>query len=88
VRLAGHFAKQSMAHEDKLAPVKTQEATTGAAILSDAVAFFDCELSAVHEAGDHYLVVGRVVDAGVLNDREPLVAHAGAGLRYVKQGPR
>ena len=87
-RLAGHFARQSMSNEDKLAPVKTHEATTGAAILSEALAFFDCELSAIHEAGDHYLVIGGVVEAGVLNDGEALTTHAGAGLRYVKAAPR
>lgn len=86
-RLAGHFARQSMSKEDKLEQVRTHEATTGAAILSDAVAFFDCELTAIHEVGDHYLVIGRVVDAGVLNDGEALTMHAGAGLRYVKAGP-
>jgi flavin reductase (DIM6/NTAB) family NADH-FMN oxidoreductase RutF len=87
-RLAGLFARQSMSNEDKLAPVKTHEATTGAAILSEALAFFDCEVRAIHEAGDHYLVVGEVVEGGVLNDGEALTTHAGAGLRYVKAGPR
>jgi 3-hydroxy-9,10-secoandrosta-1,3,5(10)-triene-9,17-dione monooxygenase reductase component len=68
--------------------VKTHEAATGAAILSEALAFFDCELRAVHEAGDHYLLLGEVVEAGVLNEGEALTMHAGAGLRYVKAGPR
>src|SRR5215208_2022329 len=47
-RLAGHFARQSMSTEDKLGTVRTHEAATGAAILSDAVAYFDCELTAIH----------------------------------------
>jgi flavin reductase (DIM6/NTAB) family NADH-FMN oxidoreductase RutF len=83
VRLAGHFARQSMSDEEKLSAIPTREATTGAAILSDAVAYFDCELTAIHETGDHLLVIGNVVDAGVLREDEALISTK-AGLRYQK----
>ena len=85
-RMAGHFARQSMAAEDKLRPVPTRESTTGAAILTDALAYFDCELAAIHEAGDHLLVIGAVVDAGVMNEGGALTTDA--GLRYAKATPR
>jgi flavin reductase (DIM6/NTAB) family NADH-FMN oxidoreductase RutF len=84
-RLAAHFARQSMAQEDKLETFPTREAETGAAILTDALAYLDCEISALHEAGDHVIVIGRVVDAGILNDGEPL--SIGHGLRYHKAMP-
>ena len=84
-RLAGHFARQTMAQEDKLKSVATRESDTGAPILSEALSYLDCEVTAVHEAGDHVIVVGKVVDAGVLNDGEPLTTVA--GLRYVKSAP-
>jgi flavin reductase (DIM6/NTAB) family NADH-FMN oxidoreductase RutF len=84
-RYAGHFARQSMANEDKLKSVPTREAMTGAAILTEALSYLDCEISAIHEAGDHVIVVGQVVEAGVLNDGEPLTTLA--GLRYQKTGP-
>ena len=84
-RYAGHFARQSMANEDKLKSVPTREAVTGAAILTEALSYLDCEVSAIHEAGDHVIVVGQVVEAGVLNDGEPLTTLA--GLRYQKTGP-
>ncbi len=84
-RLAGLFARQSMQGEDKLAGVARREGTTGSPILQDAVAYFDCELAFFVEAGDHFLLVGRVVDAGVLRDAKPLVG--GASLRYQKSGP-
>ncbi len=87
-RLAGHFARQSMAGEDKLDAVATREGVTGAAILTDALSYLDCEVVALHEAGDHVLVVGQVVDAGIINDGEPLTTAASAGLRYQKSGPR
>lgn len=83
-KLAGHLARQAMQGEDKLAGLARHESTTGAAILADAVAFFDCELAFYVEAGDHYLLIGRVVEAGVLRDARPLVG--GAALRYQKSG--
>jgi flavin reductase (DIM6/NTAB) family NADH-FMN oxidoreductase RutF len=84
-RLAGHFARQSMQGEEKLDAVRTGESQTGAAILKDALAYFDCEVAAVHEAGDHLIVIGRVVDAAILNDGEPLTN--AAGIRYAKAAP-
>jgi len=84
-RLAGHFARQSMTKEQKLEGVATREGATGAAILADAVAYFDCEVAALYDVGDHFMVVGRVVDAGVLREGKPL--EAAGGLRYQKAGP-
>jgi flavin reductase (DIM6/NTAB) family NADH-FMN oxidoreductase RutF len=84
-RVAAHFARQAMAQEDKLETVPTREAETGAAILTDALSYLDCEISALHEVGDHVIVIGRVVDAGILNDGEPL--STGHGLRYSKATP-
>lgn len=84
-RLAGQLARQTMAHDDKLKSVVTRESASGSAILTDALSYLDCEVTAVHEAGDHVIVVGRVVDAGILNDGEPLTTMA--GLRYVKSAP-
>ena len=84
-RLGGQFARQTMAQEDKLKSVATRESESGSAILSEALSYLDCEVTAVHEAGDHVIVVGTVIDAGVLNDGEPLTTMA--GLRYVKSAP-
>ena len=84
-RFAGHFARQSMMHEDKLKAMPHRESTTGAAILSDSLAYFDCEVLELHEVGDHILVIGDVVDAGVLNEGQPLTT--AAGPRYQKAAP-
>ena len=78
--LAGRFAKQATSAEDKLASVAQRPADSGAAILTDAVAYFDCEVTSMVEAGDHLLVLGRIEDAGVLKDR-PVLTSA-SGLRY------
>ncbi len=83
-RIAGQFARQAMSDEEKLAAVRTREAPTGAAILEDAIAWFDCEVVSLLECGDHVLVIGEVVDAGTQGEGNPLVTTAGAGLRYLK----
>ena len=84
-RLAGHFARQTMTQEDKLDLVPTRESQTGAAVLTEALSYLDCEVVATHEAGDHLIVIGAVVDAGILNDGEPL--RTMAGLRYQSPAP-
>lgn len=80
-KIAGHFARQSIAGEDKLVAVPTREGMTGAAIFVDAVAWFDCELADLHETGDHLIVVGTVVDAGVQGEAAVMTTSA-AGLQY------
>jgi flavin reductase (DIM6/NTAB) family NADH-FMN oxidoreductase RutF len=82
-KLAGHFARQAMTGEEKLGVVPTREGDTGAEILPDALAYFDCEVASMHEVGDHVVVIGRVVDGAVSNDGQPLVTSS-AGLRYLK----
>lgn len=85
-RVAGHFARQAMAGQDKLGAVATREAPSGAQILTDALAWIDCEVEAIHPAGDHLLVVGRVGDAGVLREGKPLTTTE-SGIRYQKSRP-
>lgn len=63
--LARHFGAQSGHDLDKLRNVAWRSGTTGAPILDDAMAWFECELSAVMPAGDHRIVLGKVVDGEV-----------------------
>ncbi|MER0443391.1 flavin reductase family protein [Streptomyces sp. Edi4] len=60
------------------------EGVLGNAVVPEAEAFFECELYATHEAGDHVLLVGRIV---ALHDRagdpRPLLFHRG---RYARLG--
>jgi len=85
VQLAGHFSKQAIAGDDKLTRVDVAQrpADSGAAILTEAVAYFDCEVASIEEAGDHLLIIGRIEDAGILNDSAPL--RSTSGLRYRKK---
>lgn len=50
---------------------------TGAPILDDALAYVDCETFAEHDAGDHVIVVGRVLEVGHANSGSPLLFYRG-----------
>jgi flavin reductase (DIM6/NTAB) family NADH-FMN oxidoreductase RutF len=46
---------------DRFADAATHTAVTGAPIISGGVAWFDCVTQAIHRAGDHDIIVGRVL---------------------------
>jgi flavin reductase (DIM6/NTAB) family NADH-FMN oxidoreductase RutF len=72
--LARRFGTRSGRDEDKLAGIRWRPGRTGAPILDDALAYFDCELSGEMGAGDHDLTLGRVIDGRVLDpDAAPLL---------------
>ena len=54
----------AMRGEDKYAGVAWSPAKTGAPLLDGVVGYVDCTIERVHEAGDHYVVIGRVQDLG------------------------
>jgi flavin reductase (DIM6/NTAB) family NADH-FMN oxidoreductase RutF len=69
--LAAHFGQPQVV--DKLASVAWVVRRTGAPVLVDALAYFDCSLYGHHPAGDHELVLGHVVDGAILSpDAAPL----------------
>jgi flavin reductase (DIM6/NTAB) family NADH-FMN oxidoreductase RutF len=52
---------------------------TGAAVFADALAALECRTWAVHDGGDHSIVVGEVLGAHLLDpDGKPLVYYGGA----------
>jgi 3-hydroxy-9,10-secoandrosta-1,3,5(10)-triene-9,17-dione monooxygenase reductase component len=71
---------------DKFAEVKwTPSPQTGSPMLDGAIAHIDCTIHQVHEAGDHYVVIGRVVDLvtddgveGAEDDVQPLLFYRGS----------
>lgn len=46
------------------------EATTGAPVLSQAVAYLDCEVRQPVDTGNHTFFIGEVVDSGFLKDED------------------
>jgi len=77
--LAKHFGQPARAN--KLTGVPWCRKTTGAPVLSNALAYFDCRLRQRVSAGDHELVIGQVVDGQILTPGvRPLVYREGAHL--------
>lgn len=62
---------------DKFAGVAHRVSTNGSPILDDVVAWIDCTLDAVHEAGDHYIVLGKVLALEVDRPERPLLFFQG-----------
>ncbi|WP_323037156.1 flavin reductase family protein [Pararhodobacter sp.] len=70
--LAGHFARQG--HDFDLPDVHMN--AQGVPILQGCLAVFECRQEAVHEGGDHAIVVGRVL-AAQHTPGAPLLFHGG-----------
>jgi 3-hydroxy-9,10-secoandrosta-1,3,5(10)-triene-9,17-dione monooxygenase reductase component len=63
---------------DKFAGVAwTPTEQTGSPLLDGVLGYVDCAIHAVHEAGDHFIVIGRVLELGEAHDREPLLFFQG-----------
>jgi 3-hydroxy-9,10-secoandrosta-1,3,5(10)-triene-9,17-dione monooxygenase reductase component len=91
IRRAGHFCVNFLAAEqselsnrmaskgvDKFDGVGwAPSAATGSPVLEGTLGFVDCRVRDVHEAGDHDVVIGRVLDLGVGDVEDPLVFFRG-----------
>lgn len=65
--------------EDKFAGLDWSPApATGSPLLAGVVGYVDCSVHAVHEAGDHYIVVGKVLHMSVGDAEKPLLYYRGA----------
>ncbi len=63
---------------DKFAEVAWRPSpVTGSPIFEDTLGFVDCTIHAVHEAGDHFIVIGLVKDLVVGDGAEPLLFFQG-----------
>ena len=70
--LARSFGTRSGRDEDKLADVRWRPGRGDAPVLEDAVAFLECEIVDDRPAGDHRLVLARVVGGALLREAKPL----------------
>lgn len=79
LELARRFGTRSGREHDKLAGVRWHPGRSGAPVLDDALAYFDCEVTARHPSGDHALVLGRVIDGRVIDPNGVPMAYAETG---------
>ncbi|GGA51971.1 flavin reductase family protein [Sphingomonas psychrolutea] len=68
--LCRRFAAKS---DDKFADLEFRVSTLGSPVLNDVIAWVDCTLEAVHDAGDHLIVLGRVRELDVERGDAPLL---------------
>lgn len=68
--------------QDKFADLSWRPAGSGSPVLDGILAYIDCEVEAVHEAGDHWIVLGRVRELDVLSTALPLVFFQGGYGRF------
>ena len=70
--LAEHYGRPG--RTDKLVSTDWTTGRSGLPLLREALAWFECEVISEHPAGDHVLVLGRVIDGKLLDlDAEPML---------------
>ena len=102
IERAGHFCANVLADgqqelasvfgtggADKFAGVPWSPSPAGAPVLDGTLTWVECAVEAVHEAGDHYLVVGRVTRLGACRAGRPLLFYRGryAAAAQETRGP-
>jgi 3-hydroxy-9,10-secoandrosta-1,3,5(10)-triene-9,17-dione monooxygenase reductase component len=90
IERAGRFGVNVLSHDqaevsaafgasraDKFDTAGWTPSAAGVPILDGALAWVEATVEAVHQAGDHYVVIGRVVALGGGGDDPPLLFHRG-----------
>jgi 3-hydroxy-9,10-secoandrosta-1,3,5(10)-triene-9,17-dione monooxygenase reductase component len=91
IQRSGHFCVNLLAgdqselsdamasrRDDKFAGVSWQPSpATGSPVVAGGLGYVDCAVDAVHEAGDHFVVLGRVLDLGSTDLEDPLLFYRG-----------
>ncbi|HEY5785796.1 MAG TPA: flavin reductase family protein [Microlunatus sp.] len=85
--LARRFAAHGRAYATQFDDVVTTAAPSGAPVLDGSLVWLDCRTAALHDAGDHTIVVGEVVHTSPLTEgyitrdesppRDPLTYYRG-----------
>jgi flavin reductase (DIM6/NTAB) family NADH-FMN oxidoreductase RutF len=72
-RISDRFAGRLSDDEDRLAGLDTFTMVTGAPLLRDAIAHFDCRVIATFTSGTHSIFIGEVMAAQSHEEGQPLV---------------
>ena len=73
-----HLCKRFAAKDaNKFIGLNFDLSSAGSPVLEGIVAWIDCAVHALHEAGDHYIVLGRVLDLDIANSGQPLLFFRG-----------
>lgn len=90
IERSGHFCVNILAEDqeelcrvfagkgtDKFKGIGWKPAASGSPLIADVLAWIDCSIEQVVEAGDHFFVSGRVLELGVEREEAPLVFFRG-----------
>ncbi|HSL59632.1 MAG TPA: flavin reductase family protein [Acidimicrobiales bacterium] len=77
--LSSHFASKA---DDKFEGIEWRPGVTGSPILAGVVGHIDCRTEQSIDAGDHWIVVGRVVELDVDRETRPLLFFQGGYGRF------
>jgi flavin reductase (DIM6/NTAB) family NADH-FMN oxidoreductase RutF len=77
-----HFGKGFTPGAPAFTGLETQASSCGPPILSEALAYLECQVVGRVPAGDHDLLIGRVLAGRVLGEGQPMVHVRKSGLHY------
>ena len=80
-KIKGRSEQESAKVHHKLEGIPYSESARGCPLLGDALAWLECEAEEFIAAGDHTLVIARVLDGRVVRSAEPLTSTY-TGLTY------
>jgi 3-hydroxy-9,10-secoandrosta-1,3,5(10)-triene-9,17-dione monooxygenase reductase component len=79
--LCRRFARKGV---DRFGDTALRYLRSGSPVLRSALAYLDCRIADVHDAGDHFIAVGHVLELGVARGRaRPLVFYQG-GFHHLR----
>jgi 3-hydroxy-9,10-secoandrosta-1,3,5(10)-triene-9,17-dione monooxygenase reductase component len=80
-----HLARLfGLSNADRFADVGWTPNTAGSPVIDGVLTWAGCQVQTVHEAGDHYIVIGRVLELGDCVAQRPLLFYRG---RYGTSAP-
>lgn len=83
--LCMRFGSSSCRGEARFADARWETGRSGAPILADALASFDCEVVEMHESATHAIVIADVVELRSATDAMPLLYRDGAFARVARE---
>jgi flavin reductase (DIM6/NTAB) family NADH-FMN oxidoreductase RutF len=63
--------------EDRFAETDWQPGETGVPLINESLSIFECKQHAVHDGGDHFVLIGQVLKASFDTDCDPLIYFRG-----------
>jgi flavin reductase (DIM6/NTAB) family NADH-FMN oxidoreductase RutF len=76
------FSKPASYEDGALNGRPVREATTGAPVFDESIAWIDCEIRQQLDLGSHTLFIGEVVDAAINDDETRAAAMSDTRMKY------